>query len=363
MQINLKNQKRNALCILIFLVISSCLSTKYIHQNNQVAHNQHAQQIVKEKKFEQIKTLPGFANLALKEKKIYCSQLQRFFKKYHWDNKFCEEENWFIYGKSVQRRPLVFMVWGHGHSRQASAFEDVTLIMCGVHGDEITPVKFCYDILQHFKKESLKNAEEQMLYKGKSVVLVPLANPDSFFKKYPTRTNANGVDINRNFPTQDWNEKALQLWKSQYRKDKRRYPGPRAGSEPETDFQVMLIRFFKPHKIISIHAPLTMLDYDGPESYHTGGTLGSQANELLIQMSKSANDYRIKNYPFFPGSLGNYAGNERNIPTFTFELPSSDARQHKKYWNQFKGLIVEAINHDLKINRELEKKPMVNLSD
>ena len=119
-------------------------------------------------------------------------------------------------------------------------------------------------------------------------------------------------------------------------------------SEPETIFQVNLIYRYRPDKIISVHAPLTMLDYDGPASEHTGGIVGSRANQLLIRMSEQAKGYRIKNYPFFPGSLGNYAGNERNIPTFTLELPTSDARKAKSYWNLFKGSIHSAIMHEIK---------------
>ena len=41
-------------------------------------------------------------------------------------------------------------------------------------------------------------------------------------------------------------------------------------------------------------------------------------------MSKKASGYKITDYPFFTGSLGNYAGNERQIPTYTLELPNSD---------------------------------------
>ena len=118
-------------------------------------------------------------------------------------------------------------------------------------------------------------------------------------------------------------------------------------SEPETVFQVNLIRRYRPDKIISVHAPMTILDYDGPSDHVHGGEVGTRANQLLIQMSEKAKGYRIKDYPFFAGSLGNYAGNERNIPTYTLELPSSDAGRHRQYWKLFRGAIESAIFHDI----------------
>ena len=128
-------------------------------------------------------------------------------------------------------------------------------------------------------------------------------------------------------------------------------------SEPETVFQVKLIDMFRPDKIISVHAPLTMLDYDGPVDLSSGGSVGPRANQLLIQMSQGAQGYRIKNYPFFPGSLGNYAGNERNIPTYTLELPSSDNRLHKVYWDRFKPSIYSAVMHKINRNIDVALKP------
>ena len=298
----------------------------------------------------------GQVPLADAPKETYCATLEEHFLKYHWGPPVgCVDQEWFVGGYSVEGRPLVFTLWGASHRTGPFENQDVTLIMCGVHGDEITPVKFCHDVRGYFERESARPLSEQTSYRDKIIVLAPLVNPDAFFRERPSRTNANGVDVNRNLPTADWDEKALRIWKNRYGSDKRRYPGPRAGSEPETVFQVDLIENFRPHKIISVHAPLTMLDYDGPESLQTAGLLGARANRLLIQMSKSANGYRIKNYPFFPGSLGNYAGNERNIPTFTLELPTSDNRFHREYWEQFKGAVVKAVDHNLREGDDLEE--------
>lgn len=215
----------------------------------------------------------------------------------------------------------------------------MTLVLCSVHGDEITPTKFCFDIIHYLE-------ENAGLYRDALIVVAPIVNPDSFFKPRPTRTNARGVDINRNFPTRDWKRLAHKLWRGRYRKDKRRNPGKRPLSEPEVLFQMNLIYRYRPDKIISVHAPLTLLDYDGPRG--PGGEARDDEHGLLIQMSNQARGYKIKNYPFFPGSLGNWAGNERNIPTYTLELPSSNHTKHYQYWAMFKNALHAAFLYDLR---------------
>lgn len=283
----------------------------------------------------------------------FCKKIDETFTKYHWHDSHCDSFNWIHVRNSVQGDPLIWSVFGNEQLLKVKP-QNVTIVMCAVHGDEITPVKFCFDIL-HYLYKLEKTPEGQKRLQDNLVVVAPIVSPDSFFKKYPSRTNARGVDVNRNFPTKDWNASALSKWKRDYRSDKRRYPGKFANSEPETIFQVNLIKRYSPDKIISVHAPLTILDYDGPTIAHEHlHEIAMNAENLVGQMSKMAKDYTIKNYPFFPGSIGNYAGNERGIPTITLELPTSDNRLHKKYWDQFKTSIDYAI-----FNSSLKKPELV----
>lgn len=281
----------------------------------------------------------------------YCKKINKNFLSWGWGNSKCLDFKWHHVRNSVKGDPLMWATFGDEKAHRIKA-KDTTLILCGVHGDEITPIKLCYDILYSLKKNVSKDPQ---VYADKMIVVVPIVNPDSYFKKRPTRTNANGVDINRNFPTRDWKKSALSKWKGRYRSDPRRFPGKRALSEPEVLFQVNLIKRYSPDKIVSVHAPLTIIDYDGPKSGKgSKQTLGkiNYAKELLVQMSSKAGGYKILNYPFFPGSLGNYAGFERNIPTYTLELPSSDNRKSKEYWKLFKNAIHSAIYYDFKVGQK-----------
>ncbi|MFZ4714815.1 MAG: M14 family zinc carboxypeptidase [Bacteriovoracaceae bacterium] len=269
----------------------------------------------------------------------YCGKIENEFKKYRWDSANCNETSWQHVRNSVNGDPLIWVSFGDETFKKNPA-KNITLLMCGVHGDEITPIKFCFDVIKELK-------QKPEMSEGKLVVVAPIVNPDSFFTEKPTRTNAQGVDVNRNFPTEDWKKLALSLWKKNYKSDIRRFPGTKPMSEPEVVFQVNLIKLYAPGKIISVHAPLTLLDYDGPDDLKHVKNQGKKGYELLVQMSQKASSYQVKKFPYYPGSLGNYAGQERKIPTYTIELPSTDPAQSKAYWELFREAISHALNSDL----------------
>jgi hypothetical protein len=135
---------------------------------------------------------------------------------------------------------------------------------------------------------------------------VPVLNPDGLFHQPPRRMNANGVDLNRNFPTPNWERDAAIYWNERVRKDPRRWPGPKAMSEPETKFVHAQMVDFKPDLIVSIHAPYGVLDFDGPS----------------VPPSKLGRLY-LDQVGIFPGSLGNYGGVHKGVPVVTVELPNA----------------------------------------
>jgi len=265
----------------------------------------------------------------------FCQNLGNKFSDYKWGEPRCEDFTWNHVRNSNLGTPLIWTTFG----QETEATKDnTTLILCGVHGDEITPIKFCWNLMRELKAKPIKD---------KFVVIAPLVAPDSFFKKRPTRTNGRGVDVNRNFPTIDWKADAHKKWKSSQKSDKRKFPGHHAASEQETVFQMNLILRYKPNKVISVHAPLTLLDYDGPS---LKAEAGKPAQALLEEMSSKASGYKVSNYPVFPGSLGNWAGKEKHIPTYTLELPNSNPLEAEKFWALFKDAVLYAVDHKMKPN-------------
>jgi protein MpaA len=86
-----------------------------------------------------------------------------------------------------------------------------------------------------------------------------------------------------------------------------------------------------------VHSPLGFYDFDGPSS-----DLDS-FERWLERISRDTN-HPLKKYGYFPGSLGNYAGHERDIFTLTLELPSSDVDKGNEYFHKFQTPILKFIN-------------------
>ena len=180
---------------------------------------------------------------------------------------------------------------------------DKTVLIIGVfHGEEPQGEY----LINKFLKTDLSNIKNKLL-------IVPCLNPDGMKKNQ--RQNSNGVDLNRNFPTKNWT----------ISENKEYFGGNTPASEIETKFMIDILDNYKIDAILSIHAPFKIVNYDGP------------AKELAEKISQITN-YPVQadiGYPT-PGSFGNYAGVERNIPTITLELPEDESNEN--LWQINKGV-------------------------
>ena len=206
---------------------------------------------------------------------------------------------------SEKQTPLILKEYPPLENRKAQAR---ILMLGGIHGDEYSSVTIM------FKWMAILDKYHSGLFHWK---IAPLVNPDGLLQKKSQRMNANGVDLNRNFKNGKNKNISLTYWKKHTWKDPRRYPGAVPMSEAETQWMAKLIKEFKPDAIIAVHAPYGVVDFDGPPKPPTH--LGPLHLRLLGT---------------YPGSLGNFAGIQLNIPVVTVELPYAGIMPSKKEINR-----------------------------
>lgn len=206
-----------------------------------------------------------------------------------------------LLGYSVESRPIYSEIIGEG--------DDVILIMATIHGNERAGTPLVKSLSKHL------NCHPQIL-RDRSVVLIPLANPDGAAMNI--RGNSHGVDLNRNFDTANRINKPKN--------------GQAPLSEPESQIIKAVIEQWKPDRIVSVHQPLNCLDYDG----------------LAQPLAKHMAEYGplpLKKIGARPGSLGSYAV-EQNIPIITLELPrQADALGADSLWSTYGQYLLAAITY------------------
>lgn len=205
-----------------------------------------------------------------------------------------------IVGTSVQNRPIMCLELGAG--------PDVAFIMATIHGNEAAGTPLVRRLSWYLRGNS-------SILAGRKVVLMAVANPDGMVNG--TRSNAKGVDLNRNFEaTNRVNSKETGLT---------------ALSEPEARVIERIIHEYKPDRIVSIHQPLSCIDYDGP------------ARMLADHMGRYC-ALPVKKLGAKPGSLGSYAGVTLGVPIITFEMTQDDSQLNSEaLWQKYGRALLAAI--------------------
>jgi len=209
--------------------------------------------------------------------------------------------NTYSYCSSAKGKTIKYIKLGEGH--------DTTLLIASIHGDERAGTPLLNKLKNHLKEN------KNLLY-DKTVIIIPIVNPDGFAAK--TRLNANHTDINRNFPSDN------------------RINDPNSGSfalsESESWGLYKIINTYKPAKVLSFHESLGCIDYDGPAE--------NMAEQLALKCKLPVRKLGAR-----PGSFGSYVGLTLNTPIITIELTDEDSKKSaKKLWNDYKDMLIEAIS-------------------
>ncbi len=169
------------------------------------------------------------------------------------------------------------------------------LVIAGIHGEEPDTVVVL--------SRALRSVPEVV----SSVGVVLCANPDGAI--LGTRGNARGVDLNRNFPAENWQASPVTCrWYADGEETVPISTGQGPASEPETRVLLQVVERWAPGGILALHGPLGCVDDPGR----------TRAGQWLAEMTGLPLVPHI-GYPT-PGSLGTW-GAERKLPVVTWEFP------------------------------------------
>jgi hypothetical protein len=209
---------------------------------------------------------------------------------------------WQEIGRTVQDRPIRKVTLGSGPRR--------VLWVGGIHGNE--------------REGRIATAELPRLFRETSGALDKVTltilediNPDGSAAN--TRGNANGVDLNRNYPAGNFKPSAAY--------------GKRPLDQPESRILHDLIDQERPHLVIVAHSWRDdhFINFDGPAAH-------------LAQRFSTLSGYRVQPSDEIaptPGSLGSWVGLTLGIPILTLEyLRGRDAWEA---WIETKSAILSVI--------------------
>ena len=178
------------------------------------------------------------------------------------------------------------------------------LFIGGIHGDEPEGFSLAREMIAWLKSHT-PNTQHAW-------IIIPALNPDG--EANNQRTNDNGVDLNRNFPSSDWSSDFSEA---------RYCPGPNPGSEPEIEALVNLIKQTEPRLIVHFHSWKPGVVFAGPPNH--------PAPQLLAESS----GYPIQTdigYPT-PGSLGQWGWLDQRIPIVCTE--EAEGTSGQETWSRF----------------------------
>lgn len=193
-------------------------------------------------------------------------------------------------------------------------------LIAGTHGDEPEGI-FVLDQLFSWLK-TIPNSLNL------SLIVIPILNPDGVLLN--TRTNARGIDLNRNLPTTDWTADA---------KAERYNPGQSPLSELENQYLVALLDYYPPGLILSFHSWKPLLDYNGD-------------CQSIAHFLSSLNGYPVSDYIGYPtpGSFGTFVHEKYQTPVLTFECPEKNENLTvEKIWLENEKALKELFTSELLI--------------
>ncbi len=190
-----------------------------------------------------------------------------------------------VFGKSVAGKDIRGYVIGRGGS-------DTIFLFGAIHGDEVGTVDLLEQLVDEIREDN------DLVSRSKQLIVIPDSNPDGYEDR-TDKLNANGVNLNLNFGTSDW----------QTRGPEGTFAGKEAFSEPESRVIKDIVEQYKPNVMISYHSQ--------------GAVVSPELMSGSIELAKwyaEKSGYQFYTYWDYPGTSTKWFEQTTGKPAITVEL-------------------------------------------
>ncbi|MFZ1248715.1 MAG: M14 family zinc carboxypeptidase [Candidatus Saccharimonadales bacterium] len=211
-----------------------------------------------------------------------------------------------VIGRSVKGQAITAYTYGTGAK--------TVLFTGGIHGSEPSGMYIMQDWVKYLDSEGYKIPSDR------KIVVVPNVNPDAIAAN--DRYNANGVNIDRNFPSSDW-KKDVDIKGG----TKVNGGGSAPLSEPETRALVDLTTSLNPRVVVSFHASGNLV---GINKVADSAAIGTMYAVSVGYQTMFDNAEEIMGYGF-SGEYETWVGEKLGAPAVLVELPNTTGRFFDKH--------------------------------
>ncbi len=216
----------------------------------------------------------------------------------------------FSIGTSVQGRSIIAYRFGHGSS--------YVVYVGGTHGNEQSSVYTLNSWLDYLERNY------DQIPAQRTIIVIPNLNPDGYAKSQ--RTNANNVDLNRNFPTNNWKQ-GVTMPGGSY--------NPNGGgsaplSEPESKALADYVLSVHPRLVLTYHATAgVVIPNDSGDSVSLAQTYDQKSN---LNFESNGQTSTIFNYDT-TGAFEDWLHDKQNLPALLIELWTLGSNEFGKNQN------------------------------
>jgi len=202
----------------------------------------------------------------------------------------------FSIGTSVQGRSMTAYKFGTGPSQ--------ILYVGATHGNESNTAQ----LLQKWISDLIANPDK--IPASRTIVVIPQVNPDGVAAN--TRTNANGIDLNRNFPTNDWQTVVTEPDGATTNDG-----GPSPLSEPESQALASYVESTQPRFTFTYHSQASLVEAnDAGDSDSICPQYASLARYQASYASSLGNTFDYST----TGAFEDWMGQKPGLPACLVEL-------------------------------------------